>query len=974
MAYAAPAFVDFKANLSLPVISSALDVTPLANGGFAVIGNRNGHINGGIYNSSGAVVRTFKDVPGIDGAVAQLADGNLVIASISAGKLSFTVIDPITGITALPTTPVAVPAGRAADVTALKTGGFAVSYEFRFGPTDTDLYIDTYSNTGLRQTTITVDSSFDDNRDMTVATLDNGNIAAAWTQLDNDTGNTKVFYAVYAPDGTSVVPPTQAITSDLNINRNPAISAADGGFAIAFETRRQPAAPTTVDIVVKTYSLTGVQKTSSFITNTLLQFGFEDESNDSNPFIQRAPDGNLIVSYMTENFGTEFDVIKDGVSNASTVLGGSGGVVTFFGIGQVAAFSFDGGALKGQHLFGNRDGSGNNANDRASGDDFFDIMNGGGGNDTLSGGRNNDEVKGDNGNDLLHGNEGDDTVNGGGDTGNDAGADTLFGDEGNDLLLGAGGNDTLNGGDGNDTLNGESGADLMRGGTGNDTYHVDNAGDVVDEQTGGGTGTDTVIATITVHLGDPQFLGEVENATAAEGAGNLELVGNGLANVLKGNSGANQINGSDGADTMMGGAGDDFYFVDSAGDVVDEAAGGGAGTDTIRSTVNINLTDGAHYKGTIEHVVLDGAGLKAIGTGAADHFFTANAGNQTLDGRGGNDTLDGGAGNDTMIGGAGDDLYFVDNSGDRTVEDTAGAAGGVDTVISSVGRTLGANLENLQLAGTAHKGIGNDLANIIMGNTALANELQGLAGNDTLTGGEGNDTLKGGSGVDSMIGGLGNDIYYADDANDIAEETTAGAAGGTDTVFSTAASYTLGANVEILRLQGAGDLAGTGNGLNNRIFGNGGANLIQGLAGADRLEGGNGGDTLAGGQDNDTMSGGSGADLFRFAAANTGVDTITDFNKNGDRFDLSGGLFTAVSIAPNGDAVLTHTGGAIRIQNPPPSLTLGQWNALVVPAGPKGGAPMSLAAIPDDSTDSAGIVVRHQSDFMLLGHGDYIHL
>jgi hypothetical protein len=48
--------------------------------------------------------------------------------------------------------------------------------------------------------------------------------------------------------------------------------------------------------------------------------------------------------------------------------------------------------------------------------------------------------------------------------------------------------------------------------------------------------------------------------------------------------------------------------------------------------------------------------------------------------------------------------------------------------------------------------------------------------------------------------------------------------------------------------------------------------------------------------------GGANADLFRFATA------------------------------PNGDAVLTHTGGTIRI-NAPPSLTHALWNALVIPGG-----------------------------------------
>jgi Ca2+-binding RTX toxin-like protein len=65
---------------------------------------------------------------------------------------------------------------------------------------------------------------------------------------------------------------------------------------------------------------------------------------------------------------------------------------------------------------------------------------------------------------------------------------------------------------------------------------------------------------------------------------------------------------------------------------------------------------------------------------------------------------------------------------------------------------------------------------------------------------------------------------------------------GTDAVFSTV-DYTLTANVETLVLQGVAGLKGTGNTLDNAIYGNSGSNTLDGGIGADVLFGGAGDDT-----------------------------------------------------------------------------------------------------------------------------------
>jgi serralysin len=290
------------------------------------------------------------------------------------------------------------------------------------------------------------------------------------------------------------------------------------------------------------------------------------------------------------------------------------------------------------------------------------------------------------------------------------------------------------------------------------------------------------------------------------------------------------------------------------------------------------LTDnfGIAYGVTIENAI-GGSGADTIIGNDVANVLTGNAGDDTLTGAGGDDTLDGGVGNDTMKGGIGNDLYFVDVTGDAVTE-LAGE--GTDTVSSGINYTLGAEIENLILTGTAVSGTGNDLDNTITGND-LNNLLSGGAGNDTLIGGIGNDTLNGGVGADSMSGGKGNDLYFVDNSGDRVIELNGG---GNDTV-SSSVSYTLGDDVENLILTGGA--AGTGNGLDNTLTGNAASNQLGGGAGNDRLIGGDGVDFLTGGAGNDVFVAEINATKVASKSGPISLDVVLDFGA-GDKIDLSG--------------------------------------------------------------------------------------
>ena len=542
--------------------------------------------------------------------------------------------------------------------------------------------------------------------------------------------------------------------------------------------------------------------------------------------------GNAAVNTLAGGAGNDTYVV-DSLADIIVENAGQGTDMVRASVGYTLGVNLEALILTGTASI---NGTGNGQANTLIGNSGDNILDGGTGADAMAGGLGNDTYVVDAAGDVVMEvvSEGTDTVN--------AWLDWTLGANieqlrlmGSADLKGTGNSlsNALFGNGGKNVLDGGAGVDTMTGGDGDDTYVVDAAGDTVVEAAN--KGTDTVSASVSHMLG-----ANVENLVLT-GTANIDGTGNTLKNVLTGNSGHNVLDGGAAADTMTGGLGNDTYVVDTAGDVVVEAAN--EGTDTVQAAITFTL--GAH----LENLIL---------TGTGNNGGTGNALANTLTGNVGNNLLDGGAGADTMAGGAGNDVYVVDETGDVVIE-ADGA--GVDLVRATVTYTLTDNVEKLTLNGTAHlRGTGNALANTLQGN-------------------DGNNILDGKAGADTMTGGLGDDTYIVDDAGDIASE---GAAAGTDTVQASV-TYKLRANFEKLILTGTADLGGTGNELANTLTGTSGSNLLDGGAGADTMTGGLGDDTYVvdDAADKAIEAAGQGLDTVRASIAHVLRDNVENLTLTG---------------------------------------------------------------------------------------------
>jgi len=558
----------------------------------------------------------------------------------------------------------------------------------------------------------------------------------------------------------------------------------------------------------------------------------------------------------------------------------------------------------------------------ATGNDLANVLIGNGAANSIVGGAGDDTLRGGLGNDTLIGGDGADTF-----LFSEAGfgSDVVDAGDGNDVIDATGdgvvfvsGSLTVSAGAGNDSITAvyDSGTHSISAGAGDDYIrtHVNFNGS--SSATDAGDGNDVVVVSGSTHLvtlgagrdllevkANPNGLAMSLTVTdfAAGASGDTLDVSSYLALAANYAAGTNPF------------ASGHLVAVQSGVDTVLQFSGTGSGGSYINIAVLQNVTASSLVADNLVPPFSPNLSDAIIGTAGADSLVgTINAdtiqglagddtligaeGNDTLDGGADNDSLDGGAGTDSMVGGSGNDIYLVDNVNDVVVE-LAGE--GIDVVTATVSYSIGAEVENLTLAGDAAiNGTGNDLANVLTGNSA-ANSLVGAGGSDTLDGGAGADTL---------AGGAGNDAYVVDNMADVVIEA---ANEGVDDVQSSV-SHTLAANVENLTLTGSVAINGTGNELANVLTGNTAANSLAGGAGNDTIAAGAGNDTLNGGTGNDSLTGGAGNDTYVIDSTN---DVIVEVANEGTDLVQSSVSHTLAANVENltltGSAVINGTGNGV---------------------------------------------------------------
>lgn len=411
------------------------------------------------------------------------------------------------------------------------------------------------------------------------------------------------------------------------------------------------------------------------------------------------------------------------------------------------------------------------------------------------------------GDDVLYGTPNGDTLDAG--AGNDialglAGNDTILGGDGNDLIHGGDGDDVLDAGDGDDVIYGGLGADQLTGGTGNDQLFGEWGGDTYVYQSGHGEviiDDDHRVLNWGYDGGEGGYGGEWDGGEGGYGGG-----------WDGGEGGYGGVFVDDAPNILSFGPGirpEDLRYSEENGDLVIEFAGSPGdkvilrGFEPSRATQTrsvdiIRFADGTEI--VAESIEPTG---KTEMAGDEGGWLGGTQFSDTLIGGDGDDVLEGGGGSDRLVGGAGSDVYRIHKDwGSRPVEiliaetwreqdfnriELTGEVNADDLRLAFDGRDL---LLRLNEEGDVIRFAGFDPRAEVM--RAPVDEVRlpwhgvslsfydllvrgvriiGTPENDVLTGKALADWIEGLEGDDTMSGGAGGDIYIIE------------AGGGADTII-----------------------------------------------------------------------------------------------------------------------------------------------------------------------------------------------
>lgn len=728
----------------------------------------------------------------------------------------------------------------------------------------------------------------DTDTDIKLAALSNGGFAIAYaSEVDGTDGITLYVFS----DLEGLETPT-AIRVDANLAAVESavdITALNNGWVAVSWTEANAEGGT--DIRGRVFDSTGTP-----LTDAVLISSGETDADDSS--IAALNNGSIVVSWTDALADSEGDSIQGKILTANLEITGDDLDNTLIG------------GVLGDNI------QGRGGNDSINGFDGNDTLNGEAGDDTVDGNTGDDSVIGGAGNDSLYGWFGNDTLEGGLDD------DRLFGEEGNDSLLGGAGSDHLFGGNGDDYINpgDNSGVDYILPGSGNDTVDFS-----------GLTSPDTYVEIDNFGLST----GVTVTIDGDTNTGSIDKGPNGTTTLIDINramvpelSGAG-IYGSDHDDVfnidpvtdgfllVMGMAGNDvFNILNGDGFIRLGSSWWNATTGmVIDLSTGIVSNDGYGSEDTINGV----ENLREIRTTMFNDSVTGSAGDDQVILMAGNDTADGGDGFDTLrydrpeveavnvnlqtgtaTGTWRDEIFthtinnFEDVRGSRegddiitgnnAVHEQIDGRGGDDTIKGGGGddTLMGGDGQDSLRGNTGDDSLHGDDGGDFLWGDAGQDTIWGGAGADQIGGGNDNDTLSGGAGDDTIWGGNGDDLIDGTDGNDslwgVAGNDTLTGGIGSDTLYGGDGFDTLdGGDGRDLIWGGLEDDVITGKGNNDTLWGQEGNDSISGGGGADRIGGGNGNDSLLGGADNDTIWGGNGEDQI---GAGTGDDIVYGGNGN----------------------------------------------------------------------------------------------